>query len=149
MNEHRATIEWQSDGSFRDGRYSRVHRIAFDGGAAVTASASPHVVPVPMADPAGIDPEEMLVASAASCHMLWFLDLARHAGIAVASYRDEACGVLGNLDGTIGITRIVLRPAIGFDGERPDDAAISRLHHEAHVRCFIANTLKCEVVVEG
>jgi organic hydroperoxide reductase OsmC/OhrA len=149
MSEHVATVEWRSDGRFREGRYSRGHSIAFDGGAELTGSASPDVVPVPMADPAGVDPEEMLVAATAACHMLWFLDLARRAGLAVASYRDEACGMIGNLEGKTGITRIVLRPAIVFDGEQPDEAATVRLHHEAHARCFIANSLKCEVVVEG
>lgn len=149
MSEHLATIEWHSDGRFRDGRYSRVHSISFDGGAAVTGSASPQVVPVPMADPAAVDPEEMLVASAAACHMLWFLDLARRAGLAIASYRDEARGVIGNLDGRTAITRIVLRPRIAFDGEQPDEATLARLHHEAHEHCFIANSLRGEVTVEG
>lgn len=149
MSEHLATVEWHSDGRFREGRYSRAHSISFDGGARVPGSASPHVVPVPMADPTAIDPEEMLVASAATCHMLWFLDLARRAGFDVASYRDEAVGVMGKLGGRTAITRIVLRPRIAFEGEPPDDATLARLHHEAHEQCFIANSLKSEVTVEG
>jgi organic hydroperoxide reductase OsmC/OhrA len=149
MSEHLATVEWHSDGRFREGRYSRVHTIGFDGGAEVKGSASPHVVPVPMADPAGVDPEEMLVASAAACHMLWFLHLARDAGFDVAGYRDEAAGTIGNLEGRTAITRIVLRPRIAFAGEAPDRAMLDRLHHEAHERCFIANSLKSELVVEG
>lgn len=151
MSEHLATVEWTSDGRehFRDGRYSRVHRIGFDGGAEIKGSASPHVVPVPMADPAGADPEEMLVASVAACHMLWFLHIARDAGLAIASYRDEAKGVMGKLDGRTAVTRIVLRPQIAFDGEAPDAGMLARLHHEAHERCFIANSLKSEIVVEA
>jgi organic hydroperoxide reductase OsmC/OhrA len=102
-----------------------------------------------MSDPAGVDPEEMLIASASSCHMLWFLDLARKAGLDVASYRDEASGILGRGDdGRIAVTRIVLRPSIGFAGEAPDAAALDRLHHEAHERCFIASSLKTEIVIE-
>ena len=147
MSEHLATVEWRSDGHFRDGRYSRVHDIAFDGGAEVKGSASPDNVPVPMADPAGVDPEEMLVAATASCHMLWFLHMARDAGFAVASYRDEARGVMGKLDGRTAVKRIQLRPEIAFDGEAPDPETLARLHHEAHERCFIANSLKSEVVV--
>ena len=149
MAEHLATVEWRSDGGFREGSYSRVHSLSFDGGAEVKASASPHNVPVPMADPAGVDPEEMLVAATASCHMLWFLHLARDAGFDVASYRDEAAGRMGRLDGRIGVTRIVLRPRIEFAGAGPDAEALARLHHEAHERCFIANSLKSEVIVEG
>lgn len=149
MSEHIATVEWHSDGRFREGRYSRVHSISFDGGVQVKGSASPHVVPVPLSDPAGVDPEEMLVAAAAACHMLSFLDLARRAGLVIASYRDTARGVMGKLDGRTAITRIVLRPRIAFDGEAPDEATLARLHHEAHEQCFIANSLKTEVIVEG
>lgn len=149
MSEHIATVAWHSDGRFREGRYSRVHSISFDGGVQVKGSASPHVVPVPLSDPAGVDPEEMLVAAAAACHMLSFLDLARRAGLDIASYRDTARGVMGKLDGRTAITRIVLRPRIAFDGEAPDEATLARLHHEAHEQCFIANSLKTEVIVEG
>ena len=149
MSEHLATVEWRSDGRFREGRYSRLHSISFDGGATISGSASPHVVPVPMADPAAVDPEEMLVASAATCHMLWFLDLARRAGLAIASYRDEARGTMGKLDGRTAITRIVLRPRIAFEGNPPGEATLARLHHEAHENCFIANSLRSEVIVEG
>jgi len=96
-----------------------------------------------------VDPEEALVASAASCHMLWFLDLARRAGLDVAAYRDQAEGEMGrNAAGRIAIVRIALRPDISFAGAAPDPEAIDRLHHEAHERCFIANSLNSEIVVE-
>jgi organic hydroperoxide reductase OsmC/OhrA len=147
--EHRATIEWRSGGGFRDNRYSRAHSLRFDGGAELRGSSSPSVVPEPLSDPAGVDPEELLVASAASCHMLWFLDLARQAGLDVEHYRDDATGVLGRLDGRTAVTRITLRPRVEFAGEAPDAERLARLHHEAHERCFIANSLKTEIVVEG
>jgi organic hydroperoxide reductase OsmC/OhrA len=149
MSEHRATVAWRSSGAFRDNRYSRAHSLSFDGGAEVLGSSSPSVVPEPLSDPAGVDPEELLVASAASCHMLWFLDLARQAGLDVAAYRDEAVGTMGRLDGRIAITRITLRPRIEFAGEAPEAEVLARLHHEAHERCFIANSLKTEILVEG
>jgi len=149
MSLHVAEIDWRSDGAFVSGRYSRRHEIRFDGGAIVTGSSSPDVVPAPMSDPAGVDPEETLVAAVASCHMLWFLDLARRAGLGVAAYRDRAEGEMGrNAAGRTAIVRIVLRPDIRFAGEAPDPAAVERLHHEAHVRCFIANSLNSEIVVE-
>jgi organic hydroperoxide reductase OsmC/OhrA len=150
VGEHRASIEWLSDGGFRDGRYSRAHTIRFDGGAVVPGSSSPQVVPVPMSDPAGVDPEEALVASASACHMLWFLHLARDAGLDVRSYRDEAVGRIGRDErGRLAVTRIVLKPEIDFAGEAPEPEALARLHHEAHERCFIANSLRGEVVVEA
>lgn len=150
MAEHLATIEWRSDGGFREGRYSRAHSWRFDGGTVVPASASPNVVPEPMSNPAGVDPEEALVASASSCHMLWFLHLARDSGLDVAAYRDSAVGTMGKDErGRTAVTRIALRPEIEFAGEAPDPATLARLHHEAHERCFIANSLRTEIVVEG
>jgi organic hydroperoxide reductase OsmC/OhrA len=150
VTDHLATVEWRCDGSFRDGRYSRAHRWRFDGGAVIPASASPGNVPAPWSDPAGVDPEEALVAAVSSCHMLWFLHLARDAGLDIAGYSDEARGTLGKgTDGKIAITRVVLRPRIDFAGEAPEADALARLHCEAHERCFIANSLKAEVVIEG
>ena len=148
MSRHVAELAWRADGDFTANRYSRRHEVRFDGGAVLPASASPDVVPVPLSDPAAVDPEEMLVASAASCHMLWFLDLARRAGLDVASYRDRAEGEMGRNDaGRIAILRITLRPEIQFAGTPPDPATLERLHHEAHERCFIANSLTSEIVV--
>ena len=149
MSRHGAEILWRSDGEFGSGRYSRRHELRFDGGAVVTGSSSPTVVPEPMSDPAGIDPEEALVASAAACHMLWFLALAQAAGLDVASYRDRAEAELGRIGpGKVAVTRITLRPDIAFAGRAPDAAELERLHHEAHERCFIANSLNSEIVVE-
>ena len=150
MSRHSAFIDWRSDGGFADNSYSRRHLWRFDGGAEVVASASPDVVPVPRSDPAGVDPEEALAASAASCHMLWFLSLAQEAGLEVESYADEAVAEMGRVGpGKYAITRIALHPRIAFTGRQPDQTEIDRLHHEAHERCFIANSLNCEIAIEG
>ena len=149
MSRYVAEVSWRSDGEFASGRYSRRHEWRFDGGAIVTASASPDVVPVPMSDAAGVDPEEALVASVASCHMLWFLSLAQEAGVEVTSYSDSAEGVMGRIaPGRLALTRITLRPKISFAGTPPSTEEVERLHHEAHDRCFIANSLKTEIVIE-
>ncbi|HEX9947688.1 MAG TPA: OsmC family protein [Allosphingosinicella sp.] len=150
MTDYVATVEWRSGGGFREGRYGRAHSWSFDGGALVAGSSSPHVVPAPMSDPAGVDPEEALVASVSSCHMLWFLHMARDSGLDVAAYRDEARGTMGKDErGKMAMTRIVLRPEIEFVGDAPAADALARLHHEAHERCFIANSLRTEIVVES
>lgn len=150
MAGHEATIEWRlDDGDFAKGRYSRAHTLLFDGGATVRGSASPAVVPLPFSDAAGVDPEEALIASASACHMLWFLDHARRAGLIVERYRDRAVGRMGkDADGRIAITRITLSPEIVFAGDTPDAATVEALHHKAHDDCFIANSLKSEIVVE-
>ena len=111
MSRHIAEIAWESTGGFADNRYSRRHVWRFDGGASVTGSSSPAIVPEPMSDPAGIDPEEALIASAASCHMLWFLSLAQAAGLDVATYGDTAEAELGRVGpGRMAITRITVAP---------------------------------------
>lgn len=148
MTEYRATIVWEARGGFRDGSYSRAHRWEFDGGASVPASSSPHVVPLPYSDPAGVDPEEALVASVSSCHMLWFLALAQKAGFDVAAYRDAASGSMGRDErGKISVTRITLLPEIVFAERQPSPDELSALHRAAHHSCFIANSLRTEVVV--
>lgn len=148
MSRHGAEVAWQSDGDFTSGRYSRRHEIRFDGGAVVTGSASPQVVPPPLSDPAGVDPEEALVAAVAACHMLWFLDLARRAGLDIVSYEDKAEGELGRIaSGRTAITKVTLRPEIAFAGRAPAAEELAQLHHEAHDRCFIANSLNSEILV--
>lgn len=150
MPKHDAMVAWRSDGDFASGRYSRAHTWRFDGGAVIAASSAPAVVPVPMSDPEAIDPEEALIASVASCHMLWFLDLARRAGFIVESYADSAVGKLGEDErGRMAMTRITLRPAIAFDGRQPTRDELDALHEEAHERCFIANSLRTQIVVEA
>lgn len=149
MARHVATIEWSSDGRFADGRYSRRHEWRFDGGAVVPGSSSPDLVRAPLSDPAAVDPEEALVAAASSCHMLSFLWVAHKAGFEVARYRDDAEDTMGEVaPGRMGVTRIVLRPRIAFVGDAPADDELARLHHDAHEQCFIANSLRSEIVVE-
>ncbi len=151
MPNHTATIRWSNDApeEFANGRYSRAHEWTFDGGQMVRASSSPSVVREPLSDAFGVDPEEALVAAVSSCHMLWFLDLARRAGHAVASYEDDADGALDKgADGKVRMTRVTLRPRIVFAGAAPEAAALDALHHQAHDSCFIASSITAEVVVE-
>ena len=151
MNEYSATILWERGSHpFTDNRYSRSHRWRFDGGQEVAAAASPHLVPGPYADPAAIDPEEAFVASLSSCHMLWFLGLAGKRGYCVDRYRDAASGIMEkNAEGRVAITRVTLRPEASFSGaKQPNRAELDALHHEAHERCFIANSVRSEVRCE-
>ena len=83
--------------------------------------------------------------------MLWFLSLAAKRGFVVDSYVDEAFGVMEkNETGKLAITRITLRPNIQFSGDKvPSAEELKSLHHTAHEECFIANSLKSEVFIEG
>lgn len=152
MSEYLAEVVWtRDDQTFTDQRYSRLHVLRFDGGIEVPGSSSPHVVPVPFSDPGAIDPEEAFVASLASCHMLWFLSIAGRRGFTVDRYRDAAVGVMAkNAEGRLAMTLVTLRPEIAFSGDTlPSAADVDTMHHEAHDKCFIANSVKTEVRVEA
>ena len=151
MSTYSATVAWQrGQQTFSDHRYARRHAWQFDGGLEVPASSSPQVVPLPMSDPAAVDPEEAFVASLSSCHLLWFLDIAARAGWVVDAYRDPAVGLLArNAGGQLAMTLVTLRPQVRFGGgRRPDQAEVRRLHDAAHQACFIANSVKTEVRCE-
>jgi len=150
MSEHKATIHWQCSGpDFLKGKYSREHTWVFDGGATVAASPSPSIVPAPWSNPACVDPEEAFVAAIASCHMLTFLWLASKQGYQVERYDDEGIGTMTKNDrGVPWISRIALRPQIVWSGDKqPTAAEIDHLHHSAHEQCFIANSVKTEILV--
>lgn len=152
MKQFEAKLAWQRGAQpFADQRYSRAHEWIFDGGLRVPASSSPLSVPVPMSDPANVDPEEALVAAVSSCHMLFFLSLAAQRGFLVDDYRDHALGFMErNPEGKMAFTRITLRPAIAYSGPvRPSPAEADALHHDAHERCYIASSIKAEVVIEA
>ncbi len=151
MSEYVATIQWERGAQkFSDRKYSRAHEWRFDGGLTVAASASPEIVPLPMSVAENVDPEEAFVASLSSCHLLFFLDLAARDGYIIDAYTDEAIGQMEkDAAGKTWIAKVVLRPKISFSGDKlPDRAKIEALHHRAHDLCFIANSVKTEVVTE-
>ncbi len=151
MHIYEATVSWKKgDQDFSGNSYSRAHTWRFDGGAQVAASSSPLSVPEPMSVAANVDPEEALIAATSSCHMLFFLSFAAKRGFVVDDYVDHASGVMEKNDaGKIAITRITLRPAIAFSGERrPTPAELAELHRRSHEECYIANSIRAEVVVE-
>ena len=149
MADYRATIDWAlNEGEdFAKGRYSRGHTVTFQDHV-VPATASAHVVGK-WAAPGAVDPEQMLVAALSNCHMLTFLHVARLKGFIVTRYRDEAVGVMEkDGEGRMAVTRVTLHPRITYEGPRPSVSERDTLHHEAHEECFIANSVKTEVVVE-
>jgi organic hydroperoxide reductase OsmC/OhrA len=151
MSTYTATIRWKSDSpeTFIYNRYSRGHQWSFDGGITVPASSSPHVVPrFSVAE--AVDPEEALVASAASCHMLTFLWLAAKAGLNIASYTDNAVGEMAKREnGRPWVATITLDPQIEWLGDPPSGEQLTELHHEAHEQCFIANSIKSDIIVKN
>jgi organic hydroperoxide reductase OsmC/OhrA len=144
MSEHQATVEWNRKGAeFKYETYSRSHEIRFQG-VSFKGNAAPGNIPASVKPEAGVDPEQAFVASLSSCHMLWFLHIACRAGYVVDSYLDEAVGVLDKT----WMSRVTLRPRVTFSGKAPSAEEHRALHHKAHEKCFIANSVKTEVAVE-
>ena len=151
-HQYRATVRWKRDGSaFTDQRYSRGHSWSFDGGITVPASSSPLSVRLPYSVAEAVDPEEAFVAALSSCHMLTFLYVAAKQGFVVNEYADDAVGEMSkNERGKMWVSKVILAPAITFTGEkRPSPEQLDELHHLAHEECYIANSVKSEVVVQG
>ncbi len=147
MSEHGAAILWKRESSdFTYETYNRDHDWSFDAGITVRGSAAPAY----KGNERCVDPEEAYVASLASCHMLTFLAIASKKRFVVDEYRDEAVGVLEkDAGGRLAITRVSLRPVVAFGGDRrPTPEELRQLHDQAHHACFLANSVKTEVVVE-
>ena len=114
--------------------YSRNHIISTDGKHDIAGSSDPAF----RGDKSRYNPEELLVASLSSCHMLWFLHLCTEAGVIVVNYEDEAKGIMiETADGGGHFTEVVLHPVITIEG-KVDKEKLDRLQHEANRKCFIA-----------
>jgi organic hydroperoxide reductase OsmC/OhrA len=148
-HEYKATVLWtRGDAVFTDNRYSRGHVWKFDG-IEIPGSSAPSSVKLPYSVAEAVDPEEALVAAVSSCHMLFFLAFAGQDGFTVDRYEDAAVGAMTrNERGKLFVSKVTLNPAVTFSGaKRPAEDAVAALHHRAHEECFIANSVRSEVVV--
>lgn len=147
MDEFSLSVAWhlKPGETFEPGKYSQDHDWTFAGGEVVAASGAPNLG----GSGARVNPEESLIASASSCHMLTFLAIAAKHDIQVISYTDAPSGIVAKGDGGIkAITTITLRPHVVFSGGEMGDEELERLHASAHKYCFIANSLKTDISVQ-
>lgn len=146
MPEHTAEIHWSiKPHPEQPETYSRDHTVWLENGHTLLNSSAPAYFGNPQAS----NPETLLLAALASCHMLTFLAVASKRGYTVIDYADRAIGVLGkNADGRSAITHCTLNPRIAFTGEKqPTAEDLEKLHDSAHRNCFIANTLGCTITI--
>ena len=152
MSEYFANVTWkkQPNEKYIDNQYSRGHEWTFDGGAHIKASSSPHIVPIPYSVAENVDPEEAFIASLSSCHMLFFLSIAAKNKYVVESYVDNAVGQMSkDSAGKMSMTKVTLKPFVVFSGDnQPTNEQLTNMHHQSHELCFIANSVKTEVVTE-
>lgn len=145
MSEYRIRLDWQREnGPFERGNYKRDHEVRFSGGQIVRNSAAAGAYG---GNPEASNPEELLLASLSSCHMLTFLAVAANRGYVIDSYEDDAVAVLDkNADGKMAVVSATLAPKVVFSGDkRPDAQEYARLQERAHAACFIANSVKTTV----
>ncbi|HEV3135331.1 MAG TPA: OsmC family protein [Acidimicrobiia bacterium] len=143
---HRYTVSSTWRGSTGAGyeAYDRSHEVeATRGGVTLALSADPAF----RGDATLLNPEQLLVMAASSCQLLSFLAVAARARIDVIEYRDDAEGEMPEDDPPMRITRITLRPQIVV-WEDVNEARVRHLVEVAHRECFVANSLRTEVVVE-
>ena len=134
VSKHHARVVWEGGDEDR-----RAHRIEL-ANQVLPASSAPEFG----GDTSKSNPEELMAAALSSCHMLWFLALARKEGFKIAAYEDSDEATLEE-DCFVGA---LLRPHVEWKGDEPPDAdAVAALHAEAHSRCFISNSVNFPVEV--
>lgn len=147
-SEHKVAARWMhSPHAQKPATYSRNLTVDYGDGASLDVSAAAAY----LGDAALPDPEQLFLSAVVSCHMLSFLAIAEMQGCKVRAYSDDASAYLEKDQGPLAsVKRIVLRPRVEFDpsGKVPDTAALEKLHHKAHDICFVARSIKTEVVVE-
>ena len=149
VRNHRysVTVTWRGNrgtGTSAYTAYARDCEIAADAKPPINGSSDPLF----HGDRTRWNPEELFVASISSCHQLWYLHLAAEAGIVVTDYADRAEGVMEEYaDGSGRFVAVVLHPAVTI-AAGGDVARAEALHHAAHEKCFIANSVSCSVTCE-
>jgi len=143
-HRYRIALRWTGNtgtgtASYRG--YSRDHELTAAGKSVIAGSSDPTF----LGDPARWNPEELLLASVAACHELWYLGLCAATGIMVTAYEDNPeATMVEEADGGGRFTAILLRPHVTLanPADQPQAAA---LHGEANAKCFIANSLNLPV----
>lgn len=142
-DQHRYTLDlhWQGDHTRSYESYTREHRIRIAGKPQLIITADPLF----RGDATLHNPEDLLLASLSSCHLLTYLALCARARLNVLSYRDQAEGtLLLTKDGGGHFTEVVLRPEVVVEEERMLEKA-RHFHGEVHKYCFIARSVNFEV----
>lgn len=144
QHDYAVTVTWTGNtgsGTANLRGYERAHRIAAPGKPAIAGSSDPAF----RGDPARWNPEELLLASLAACHKLWYLGLCAQAGVVVTAYTDTAEGsMVEEADGAGQFTAVTLRPQVTI-AAGSDPARALALHAEAHAMCFIARSVNFPV----
>ncbi|MFI6595870.1 OsmC family protein [Nonomuraea sp. NPDC050536] len=143
-HRYRATVTWTGnlgEGTSGYRAYSRDHEVSGEGKPVLPGTSDPAF----RGDPGRWNPEELLVASLAQCHMLWYLHLCSTKGIVVDGYVDDPEGTMvEGGDGGGRFSTVTLRPVVTIADPAQLETAMA-LHEQAHELCFIANSVNFPV----
>ncbi len=146
-HQYTVSIKWtgnKGEGTVGYRKYSRDHELIVDGKAIVPLSSDPTF----RGDSSRLNPEELLLSSLSSCHMLWYLHLCSENGVVVKEYIDHAEAIMEEgIDASGAFSKVILHPEIRIVN-RDNLNIADQLHHEAHNLCFIANSVNFEVLVQ-
>jgi len=150
LHKYETTVRWTGNlGTGTSGykAYGRNHETSAPGKPVIPGSSDPAF----RGDAARYNPEDLMVASLSTCHMLWYLHLCSDNRVVVLDYEDHAAGTMEETaDGGGRFLEVTLRPRITITPES-DLGTAKRLHHDAHEKCFIANSVNfpvgCEPVI--
>ncbi len=147
MSEHTVKLIWtkQTD-SFAYKDYNRDHQWDFGEGLVVNASSAPQF----MGNPEYADPERAFAAALSSCHMLFFIAICSKKRLVVERYIDHSTAYLVQDEaGDLIINKVVLRPDVTFaKGTEVNQEVLDKIHHQSHDKCFLAKSVKSEVLIE-
>lgn len=147
MSEHNILLTWKKQTeSFAYNEYNRDHQWDFGNGLIVNASSAPQF----LGNPDYADPERAFAAALSSCHMLFFIAICSKKRLTLTDYVDHATVLLEkDDDGALVISKVILRPKVTFDSDiEIERQSIEKIHHQSHEKCFLARSVKSEVVVE-
>jgi len=139
IHPYQLSVKWTGNtgtGTSDYRTYDRSHTISVQQKADILGSSDPSF----RGDPSRHNPEELLVASLSTCHMLWYLHLCSENGVVVIDYIDQATGTMAETaDGGGHFTEVTLQPTVTVTNESMFEKALA-LHQQANKRCFIANS---------
>lgn len=151
LHHYTTTVTWTGNmgsGTSSYRAYERAHEVAVEGKPTIAGSSDAAF----RGDPTRWTPEDMLVASISTCHMLWYLHLVTVAKIVVTAYVDHAEGeMIEEASGAGRFTKVTLRPEIVLAAGTPPEQieAARAIHHEAHEMCFVAQSVNFPIETEG
>jgi organic hydroperoxide reductase OsmC/OhrA len=141
-HDYAVRVQWQGNlgtgtSGYRD--YGRDLLISAEGNPPIEGSADKPF----RGTPERWNPEELLVAALAQCHMLSYLHVAVKHGIIVTAYEDDAAGVMRQVGEGGNFTSVTLHPVVTISAGDPEVA--QAIHAEASALCFIASSVNFPV----